>query len=561
MKKPKDKRHFRRYRKGLDFAVRLDNRYFHAKVTDYSLDGLGLIIEDPPQIDEGDIIDVRIEEPAISTEAEVVWKSSTPSGLRLGLRNVGHLEGLLRDYSFADTLLGIQGSGKTGILTVEHHGTVKKVYIQKGDLVFSFSNHKKDSLADMLLSDRKISVEQYNILCRETVNTHQKEGALLVGLGYCEPKDLLPLVRHQIEEIVLSLFTIGDGRFFFEEAELPLNEIVRLKLSAIDLIYSGTKRIEDVRHIAAELPSLDVIPAFVPDLMELFPDLKLDEAGRKVLASIDGKTPAGEIISLTGLDRLEVLRTLFALINIRMVEVKAGPQRFKTRGGTTRGKQGGVLDPEVVRMIEEMHGKYLDLGYYGVLDVRPHASLTEIKSAYYRAAKMFHPDIHFSRADDTLKDKLSDIFSYVYEAYSTLTDPEKRKDYDKSLSVKQVRTVSGGQMAKTKFEEGRNIFRQGKYPEAELLFGQAAYYDSNVAEYHYYYGLSLLNQKKMKAAEKAIARALKIDPFNPEYLSELGFVFLELGFPLRARGLFEKALKYSPDNGRAVEGMVRVKEL
>ncbi len=469
-------------------------------------------------------------------------------------------KGLVKDYRLSDILLGMRSCRKTGILTVEYGGLVKKVFIRDGDMVFSSSSDRRDSLAEILLREGRISDEQHKALFREMERTGRKEGALLVGMGCCEPKDLVRLVRRQIEEIILGLFSLGKGRLSIEETELPANEILTLKLSALDLIYSGTKRVRDVRRIADVLPSLEVIPSLSLDMASLSGQVKLDEAGRRVLACIDGKTSIAGIVSLTGMDRLEVLRTVFAMLNIRMVEVKAPPQTGGEKGDDAdTGARRPSLDPEVVHAIEEMHRKYMDLGYYGALGVAPDAALPEIKSAYYRAAKKYHPDIHFNLADDPLKEKLSDIFSYIFEAYATLGNSEKRREYDKSVSLRPTRPASAEEKAKIKCEEGRAALRNHRYAEAEMLFGQATYFDSSVADHHYYYGLALFRQNKAKAAEKALARALKLEPFNATYLAELGFVFAELGFPARAQGLFEKALKISPDHERAAAGVAGMK--
>jgi hypothetical protein len=43
------------------------------------------------------------------------------------------------------------------------------------------------------------------------------------------------------------------------------------------------------------------------------------------------------------------------------------------------------------------------------------------------------------------------------------------------------------------------------------------------------------------------------EPFNPWYLAEIGQVCLALGFPIRAKGNFDKALKIDPLNRRASE--------
>jgi molecular chaperone DnaJ len=62
--------------------------------------------------------------------------------------------------------------------------------------------------------------------------------------------------------------------------------------------------------------------------------------------------------------------------------------------------------------------------FYQVLGVSDSASQEEIKKAYRRLAKQYHPDANPNNP------KASERFKEVSEAHSTLSDPEKRKQYD-----------------------------------------------------------------------------------------------------------------------------------
>jgi len=62
--------------------------------------------------------------------------------------------------------------------------------------------------------------------------------------------------------------------------------------------------------------------------------------------------------------------------------------------------------------------------YYEVLGVDKDASVDEIKIAYRKLARKYHPDVN--KTDPNAKDK----FIEVQEAYEVLSDPDKRRNYD-----------------------------------------------------------------------------------------------------------------------------------
>ena len=62
--------------------------------------------------------------------------------------------------------------------------------------------------------------------------------------------------------------------------------------------------------------------------------------------------------------------------------------------------------------------------YYDVLGVSRNADDKEIKKAYRKLAKLYHPDTN--PGNKAAEEK----FKEVNEAYSVLSDPKKRKMYD-----------------------------------------------------------------------------------------------------------------------------------
>ena len=112
-----------------------------------------------------------------------------------------------------------------------------------------------------------------------------------------------------------------------------------------------------------------------------------------------------------------------------------------------------------------------------------------------------------------------------------------------------------------RFREGRSYLKTNNYDQALVLFGQAVYLDKTVPDYHFYYGMALLKNKKVKNAEEAIHKAIKLAPENSDYIAELGHIYQELGFKTRAKNTFENALKHNPSHKRALEGLSKLFDL
>ena len=71
-----------------------------------------------------------------------------------------------------------------------------------------------------------------------------------------------------------------------------------------------------------------------------------------------------------------------------------------------------------------MNRDWVDKDFYKVLGVSPDASQEEVKKAYRKLAQTHHPD---ARPDDK---EAEEKFKEISEAYATLSNAEKRKEYD-----------------------------------------------------------------------------------------------------------------------------------
>lgn len=77
--------------------------------------------------------------------------------------------------------------------------------------------------------------------------------------------------------------------------------------------------------------------------------------------------------------------------------------------------------------------------YYEILGVNESASMDEVRTAFVRLARQYHPDSIQLIPDhlDHIKRDAKERFEQISEAYAVLRNSEKRKEYDGLLKAER----------------------------------------------------------------------------------------------------------------------------
>lgn len=89
------------------------------------------------------------------------------------------------------------------------------------------------------------------------------------------------------------------------------------------------------------------------------------------------------------------------------------------------------------------HFKREEKNFYTILDVHPSSNQKEIKFAYYKMAKMYHPDFQGPNTSEKDKEEASEMFKKIQQAYETLSNPIMRQAYDIEHSLNDGSDGSG----------------------------------------------------------------------------------------------------------------------
>lgn len=207
---------------------------------------------------------------------------------------------------------------------------------------------------------------------------------------------------------------------------------------------------------------------------------------------------------------------------------------------------------EVRNDILAMYERVRQETYYELLGVAPNADAAMVGAKFRELARTWHVD-RFSGYDlGPDKSKVQEIFSVLNAAHRTLTNPDKRADYD--LSIDDGPDIASILEAESLFRTGKNRLHSGGYRGAFEAFKQACELKDDESEYraHYLYTEYLLIDKDEEGLVRNRKRAKEIfnelDVINTQMqerhwlLTFLGTVSMGLGEDRQAESLFQEAL-------------------
>ena len=153
---------------------------------------------------------------------------------------------------------------------------------------------------------------------------------------------------------------------------------------------------------------------------------------------------------------------------------------------------------------------------YEVLGVKPGASQDEIKSAYRKLVKQYHPDQY---VDNPLKDLAEEKLAEVNQAYEMLKNNSGTSSSSYNSSSNNSYTNGESYSSDTaQYAEIRRMIQSGNNIAAETRLNSIS---NRNAEWHFLYGMVMLNKGWFDAAINNLETACRMDPNNLEYRNAL----------------------------------------
>lgn len=182
------------------------------------------------------------------------------------------------------------------------------------------------------------------------------------------------------------------------------------------------------------------------------------------------------------------------------------------------------MDAQFLIEVETLAMVIDQLDYFGVLKVQQGATPAEIKAAYYRESRTYHPDRYAALESGELKELIGRIYRRVNEAYTVLRDDRKRARYLADVTGperEQKLRFTEVEEAKVKEEQKKKIEEQfGQTPNGRKFYAAA---------------LVEIQAGRWDGADRALKSALVYEPGNARFKEQLAVVQAELE-KVRPRG-------------------------
>jgi curved DNA-binding protein CbpA len=135
------------------------------------------------------------------------------------------------------------------------------------------------------------------------------------------------------------------------------------------------------------------------------------------------------------------------------------------------------MDPAFLIEVETLARTLDELDYFAVLKLGATATPAEIRAAYHRESRLYHPDRYAAVEDAALRDRVGRIYRRINEAYTVLRDDARRRKYAADVSgPDRARKLRFSEDAEAEVKEDRKrraVEQMGQTPNGRRFFAAA----------------------------------------------------------------------------------------
>jgi tetratricopeptide (TPR) repeat protein len=521
------------------------------------------------------------------------------------------MNGTVSEGSIAGVLRDLYVGRKSGLLNFTRGEERRSVRFHRGNIVHADTNVKEERLGETLVGQGLLGSADLKRATGFVLRDKKRLGMVLQELGILTKDQLDDALALHVREILLKVFSWAEGDYTFEEADpdTHLEQDTTLKVSTGEMILEAVRRVEDPDVVRFALGNIDRILGLSSDPLLRFQKVTLSPADGYVLSRVDGTSSAREIIQMNPAPAEETMKSLFGLLCTGILEYLPLPPKTPPKPEPRRAapplrpaepppappaapvaatslpgpsvvapvaqpapapQDAKADDPRRQEILEAFDGLKTK-NHFEVLGIPKASSEAQVKEAYFRLAKRFHPDAHHDPALADLADKLEAVFIRLGSAYEVLRNKASRSSYESDLASRTPRVPVGGTLpsapeapvvdpevearnAEEAIRRAAKLFEGEKYWDAIQLLEPVLTKTEGKVRNRARVLLAksyLKNPKWVKRAEEQLQTVVREEPANAEGHFLLGMLYKASGLKSRAIHSFQRVLELKPEHEQA----------
>ncbi len=496
------------------------------------------------------------------------------------------MEGQLNEHSLAELISEILAKKFSGALRVGRERVKAVIYFDAGELIYATSNLRNFRLAEYLKKRGLAS----QIAAHDESTSDFAIGEALISRGLLTRPVLDEIQAEQVGDVVRVPLLWISGEWNFD-SRARLTVPIRVRIEIRQLLLDAARRM-DLQFVSTRFRNPGEM---ISPVIESGDQVNLSSTEGFLRSRVEGPITVDELVALSGLSEADAHRTIFGLVLVPVLERELWPYAFRTSetDGTAKAEKPATSKPAArdkapappkpepppdpqQELKEFLDRLALAQNHYEVLDVPQSSHASEIKLAYYAAARQFHPDRFHDLARTPLHGRLESAFARITQAHEVLSHADQRAAYDVKIEASKrggnvsspigdqpirpapVRDEASGngaddlQLVEMRFKEGLAALQLGQINTAIACLQVAAQLAPKDPKYRAYYGRALAaHQQTQRRAETELQAAVSLEPGNASYRVMLADLYRNLGFSRRAIAELKRALSLDSQNVEA----------
>jgi len=406
-------------------------------------------------------------------------------------------------------LLALGRQRFSGELCLERGRARKTVAWYDGAPVSIESTLPSESLVATLERGGHIDGETAGRLRAEAQRVGCSESAVVAGRGVLETKALFRLLKERVTHCLVDTMAWPDGCYRLDASRRPSDRTRPFRTSPLAIVHRGLAAHWSADRLCRDLLARRALrPTATERGAERLRHMGGDEqAVLRTLALLDGRRDLESVIGAVFGSPHAIAALWIADQSgwlayaspeqgeaaeaepVTEIEIEVAEGGGRRAAATARAAapagaaQSSSADADAIRKeVVSLHEALDQLDYYEVLGVGRDAKPAQIKKAYLKAAKRYHPDKLARLGLEDIREAAAEVFGRFAEAHDVLSDEERRAAYDTGDADDDADGIDVARLGQAEgfFRKGQILAKMGDFRAAAEQFAKAELSDVEV---------------------------------------------------------------------------------